>query len=706
MLALLKKHFGYETFRPLQADIIQHVLAQKNSLILMPTGGGKSLCFQLPALKFEGLTLVISPLIALMKDQVDNLQANGIPAAFLNSTLNLSEVNNVRQRVLNNELKLLYIAPERLSANGFREFLAQLKISLIAIDEAHCISEWGHDFRPDYRNLRQLRADFPQTPIIALTATATEKVRADIQQQLALKDARVFLSSFNRPNLSYFIQPKQQPFEKLIELLNQHKNEPTIIYCFSRKNTETLASDLQANGINALPYHAGLDGNTRRQTQEKFIRDQIQVIVATIAFGMGIDKPDIRLIVHFDLPKSIEGYYQETGRAGRDGLPAKCVLFYSFGDKFKHDYFIRQTIDEAERERSAQNLQKVIDFCESINCRRQFLLEYFNEKFSQTCDGCDICLNVGEKFDATELTQKILSCVARVRERFGANYITEILAGSRSAKIQQRGHHQLPTFGIVKDFNATELRQIIKFLIAKNLLQRTEGEYPILLLTPKGWQFLRQSEKITLPKIQREAKFKTRRLEKLEFDAELFAELRNLRQELAEERDVPPFVIFGDQSLREMAHYLPQNLESFAKIHGVGSQKLASFGKKFLQVICEYAQIKNITTKTIIRRPSKQKLSETYQLTQKLINQKLSINEVAMQRELSKDTIVTHLEKLVEFGESVDFSHLQMPEKELNEIAVVFYRLGDDLLRPVFDKFEEKYSYDELKLARLILKNM
>ena len=389
----LKKYFGYEEFRPLQKEIIERILAGKDCVVLMPTGGGKSLCFQLPALMLPGVAIVISPLISLMKDQVDALHTNGITSDFINSTLSQDEITNVMNKAKSGELKIVYIAPERLSVIGFEDFLHTLNISLIAIDEAHCISQWGHDFRPDYRNLKILRNNFPSIPIIALTATATEKVREDIIKQLNLEDSKVFISSFNRPNLSYEVLPKKDSLKSIIALLNNYKEESVIIYCFSRNDTEKLVDNLNKYGFNALPYHAGLDSKQRKENQEKFIKDEINIMVATIAFGMGIDKPDVRLVIHHSLPKSIEGYYQETGRAGRDGLPARCVLFFSYADKFKHDYFIRNMTNIEEQRKSQENLEQVLHYGNLNICRRRFLLRYFNEDYIEVnCGNCDRCV--------------------------------------------------------------------------------------------------------------------------------------------------------------------------------------------------------------------------------------------------------------------------------------------------------------------------
>lgn len=477
MKTILKKHFGYEEFRPLQEEIIGLVLAKRDCVVLMPTGGGKSLCFQLPALMMEGVAVVVSPLISLMKDQVDALRANGIGADFINSTLSQNEISDVMDRAKTGKIKILYVAPERFTVFGFEKFLHSLKISLIAIDEAHCISEWGHDFRPDYRNLKLLRSKFSAIPLIALTATATEKVRDDIIKQLDLKDHKVFISSFNRPNLSYEVLPKKDSLKSILALLENYRNESVIIYCFSRSDTETMVANLNKYGFKAEAYHAGLDANKRKDNQEKFIRDEINIIVATIAFGMGIDKPDVRLVIHHSLPKSIEGYYQETGRAGRDGLPARCVLFFSYADKFKHDYFIRNTADETERKKAQEKLDHVLQYGNLYGCRRKFLLRYFNEKYEQTnCGNCDGCVP------------------------------------------------QIP-------------------------LETDKVEKSVI------------------------------------YDSVLFEKLKEIRIKEARRLNVPPYMIFGDKALHEMATHFPQTPITFLEINGVGNRKLVQFGEIFMSAI-------------------------------------------------------------------------------------------------------------------------
>ena len=463
----------------------------------------------------------------------------------------------------------------------FQHFLQKINVSLIAIDESHCISEWGHDFRPDYRNLKMLRNMFPEVPAMALTATATQKVREDIICQLSLEKAKIFTSSFNRPNLSYAVLPKKNSYDQLINIFREHRNEAAIIYCFSRKDTEHLAADLRQEGFKALPYHAGLESEARRTNQEKFIRDEAQIIVATIAFGMGIDKPDVRLVIHYHLPKSIEGYYQETGRAGRDGLPSRCMLFYSPADAIKQQYFIRQIENEAERKNAYRKLDQMVEYCELATCRRSHLLAYFGEDYHQEkCDGCDICFSPQEDFDATIISQKIMSAIIRTGQRFGINYIIDVLVGAKNKKILERDHHELSVYGIVDDFSKEDLRRIISQLVFKKLIVKSGDEYPILELSPRGQDFLKQREEIHLPKPKSIAKLsQPSEAVETEYDRDLFEQLRLLRKELADEQGVPPFVVFGDLALRQMAVYLPQSEENFSRSAAWARKSLNDTGK-------------------------------------------------------------------------------------------------------------------------------
>ena len=724
MLSQLKTHFGFDSFLPLQEEIITKVLARTDTLVLMPTGGGKSLCYQLPALCLGGLTIVVSPLIALMKDQVDSLRANGISAAFINSTLTAAEIKRTQEQAQSGQVKILYLAPERLALPGFRHFLRTINISLIAIDEAHCISEWGHDFRPDYRNLKTLRRDFPAVPLIALTATATEKVRADIVAQLGLRQPGIFISSFNRPNLSYEVRPKINSLGSLLELLRKHDNGAAIIYCFSRKGTEAMAADLAANGLDALPYHAGLDSSTRRRTQEKFIRGDVPIVVATIAFGMGIDKPDIRLVVHFDLPKSVEGYYQETGRAGRDGLPSKCVLFYSYADKIKHEHFVSQIENEVEQDNARRKLDEMVAFCELLACRRRYLLEYFDEQWEdQACGGCDICLTPREEYDATLISQKVLSAVIRTGERFGAVHISNVLQGSSTKQVRSWGHDRLPVYGIAKEYTDDRLRQSIRALLARGLLAIDGNSRPTLAVTSEGRAFLKSGDKLTLnrPKpalenidlaTRNDPQSKSRGIAKplptteLPHDPELFEKLRSLRKKLADERDMSAFVIFHDTTLRQMASRLPQSREAFARISGVGSRKLDEYSEPFLALISEHAGISKETGQGVpvarhqmsasVTRPS-----STLNQTEALVSEKLSISEIAQRRGLTGGTIISHLTSLVMAGVAVDLDHLMPPPDRMGNITAAFRHTDDIQLTPVREILGDAYSYEEIHLARI-----
>ncbi len=710
MLEQLKAYFGFDRFLPLQEEIITKVLAKRDTLVLMPTGGGKSLCYQLPALRFKGLTLVVSPLIALMKDQVDGLLANGVPAGLLNSTLTAQEANQVQDQARQGKIKILYVAPERLAISGFQRFLQSLDVSLIAIDEAHCISEWGHDFRPDYRNLKSLRKDFPGVPVIALTATATEPVREDIVNQLALDKPEIFISSFNRPNLTYTIQPKTEPLGSLLHLLEKHQGGSAIIYRFSRKATEETALELSERGFSALPYHAGLERDLRRETQEKFIRDQVQIVVATIAFGMGIDKPDVRLVVHYDLPKTVEGYYQETGRAGRDGLPSDCVLFYSYGDRSKQEYFISQIEDDDEREKAHTKLEQVLALCDLQTCRRAYLMEYLGESWPETdCGGCDICLLPREEFDATEIAQKILSAAVRTGERFGVNYLVDVLRGSANKAVRTRGHHELPVFGISRDVDADELKEMVRSLVTNGLLAQNGGDYPTLSVSQKGRKFLNDREKLTLTRLKQTTPVQKTALagdRETAYDTKLFDELAALRLEIATDREVPAYQIFGNKSLQQMAFHMPQNEVEFSKISGVGDAKLRDFSERFLEVINEYMQANGqpvAVNPVPVSAPKKRVrgISMSIRETKDLVAQGLSFEEVAEQRGISETTIRSHLERFIQEGGQIDLGHLMPTEDRRVKIESAFKEMGEARLTPVREFLGDDYTWDELAVVRM-----
>jgi len=709
---LLKTRFGYDRFRPLQAEIIQTVLGGNDALVLMPTGGGKSLCYQLPALCLDGLTLVVSPLIALMKDQVDALRANGIAAAFVNSTVPPREARETLAEARAGRLKILYIAPERLAVPGFSDFLRSVRVSQIAIDEAHCISEWGHDFRPDYRNLRILRERFPDTPVMALTATATAQVRDDIVEQLAIPNARRFVASFDRQNLTYTVRPKRRAFEALLELLRQHSDGSAIVYCLSRQNTEDLAADLSDEGIQALPYHAGLEPAVRRTTQDRFIRDEVRVVTATIAFGMGIDKPDVRLIVHYHLPKTLEGYYQETGRAGRDDLPSTCVLFYGASDRHALTGFIEQIEDETERARAWEKLRQMVRYSELQTCRRVFLLDYFGEPYDRpSCDGCDMCLSEREEFDATEIAQKVLSAIIRTGQRFGVAHVIQVLRGSRERRLLSLGHDRLSVYGVARDHTRAQLSEIVGLLEGAELVQRSADQFRTLAVTPRGLDFLRQREPLTLTRVKPvevDAPQSRPRVEDLDFDRDLFARLRDLRFRLAQARNVPPYVIFGDRSLQEMAHYLPQSRESFSHISGVGRVKLDEFAQDFLAEIRGFAEPRGLAERPRRQRQTRRRRDirrrgSTHRQTLDLLLSGLSVAEVSRQRGLTVATITSHLEQLIAAGETLPLEReLPAPER-VTRISEAFARTQSPALGPVRQLLGDDYSYEELRIVRVWL---
>jgi ATP-dependent DNA helicase RecQ len=590
----LKKHFGYGEFRPLQAEIIRDALAGRDVLALLPTGGGKSLCFQLPALMRDGLTIVVSPLISLMKDQVDALRTSGIAATFLNSALDREEAIDRLRRLHRGEYRLLYVAPERLMLDTFLDRALNWNIAHIAIDEAHCISEWGHDFRPEYRELKKLRRHLPDVPIMALTATATQRVRRDVVQQLQLREPRSYIGSFNRPNLTYRVLPKASAYEQLRACIRARPNDSGIVYCASRKTANSLAKNLTADAIAAKPYHAGLQPAERARHQEEFLRDEARVITATIAFGMGINKPNVRFIVHYDLPKNIESYYQETGRAGRDGLASECVLLFNAGDVVKQRRFIEEK-SEHEQVIAREQLRAMIGYAETRECRRATLLKYFGEELSPPrCDGCDNCLTPRETFDGTLDAQKFLSCVYRLCKKhsfgFGSHHIVDVLRGADTEAIRQRGHDRLSTFGIGRDRDRKQWLAIGRELLRLGLVAEAAGQFATLSLTESGLNVLRERSSITLTKPfelqpRRERK---QRVGEIRCDEALFERLRNLRRQIADERDVPAYIIFSDASLREMARCHPTTATEFARIAGVGQQKLRDFAARFTAAIRDY----------------------------------------------------------------------------------------------------------------------
>jgi len=596
-LEVLKRYFGFASFRPLQPEIIRATLEGRDVFALLPTGGGKSLCFQLPALIRPGLTVVVSPLIALMKDQVDALQAGGIAATFLNSSLGAAESRRRLRGLHQHEYRLLYAAPERLVPAGLLPDLQRWHVNLIAVDEAHCISEWGHDFRPEYRQLAQLREAFPHTPMMALTATATSRVREDIIQLLQLREPKCFVASFNRPNLTYRVMAKDKPSAQALDFLRARPRDSGIIYCQSRKGAEKLAAQLAAHNIAARPYHAGLTAAERSENQELFLRDEARVICATIAFGLGVNKPNVRFVLHYDLPRNIEGYYQETGRAGRDGLPSECLLLFSAGDVAKQQHFIKEK-SPAEQLIAREQLRQIVHYAESAGCRRAELLRYFGEAFpAANCGGCDNCLEPRDTFDGTLAAQKFLSCVYRIRRKsgfgFGAGHVAAVLTGSDSEQIRRRGHEQLSTYGIGREHSRADWQAIGRELARRGYLRQLTDKFNVLELTDEGLAALRARTKIILTKPMTAPPSEPEKIPRagaIACDEGLFERLRQLRKKLADERNVPAYIVFSDVSLRQMARHYPATDGQFTRISGVGEKKLREFGAAFLGEIAAHLQ--------------------------------------------------------------------------------------------------------------------
>ena len=592
-LETLRTVFGYHAFRPHQEEIIAGVIRGEDSFVLMPTGGGKSLCYQIPALHRPGVALVVSPLISLMKDQVDALQANGVRAEFYNSSLAEREAQRVLARLHQGDLDLLYVAPERLMGESFLERLKDIPISLFAIDEAHCVSQWGHDFRPDYVQLGRLRELFPRVPLLALTATADSQTRTDIIRRLGLTQATCHVTGFDRPNIRYTVVDKQKPFNQLLAFLAGRPPEDAgIVYALSRKRVEEVAGRLAAAGIAAAPYHAGLGDGERSRVQEAFQRDELRVVVATVAFGMGIDKPNVRFVVHYDIPKNIESYYQETGRAGRDGLPAEALLLFGYGDIVVARGLIENGGNPEQNRIELQKLNAMVGFAEAVTCRRRVLLGYFSESLGEDCGNCDVCLDPPERFDATEEAQKALSCVYRVGQRFGMGHVIDVLRGSRSQRLLQLGHDRLSTYGIGRELSSEVWGGVLRQLVHLGYLEQDLASYGVLKLTAAARPLLRGEERLHLARPREKpvtpVKPPRRAAGNIAYDEGLFQSLRSLRKELADTAGVPPFVIFGDATLIEMAAFRPTDAESLLRINGVGNHKLGRYGGAFLEVLRGY----------------------------------------------------------------------------------------------------------------------
>jgi ATP-dependent DNA helicase RecQ len=717
--SLLKEYFGFTSFRPLQEEIIRDALAGRDIVALLPTGGGKSLCYQLPALARPGLTVVVSPLIALMKDQVDALQANGIAATFLNSSLNAQESQARLQGLRRGDYRLLYMAPERLMLPDSLNHLQRWEVNLLAIDEAHCISEWGHDFRPEYRRLVELRERFPSLPIMALTATATERVRDDIRTLLRLQDGAYYVASFNRPNLTYRVQAKVNPVKQVLGFLQTQPKESGIVYCQSRKATEHLAAYLQEHGIMAQPYHAGLTAKERTCHQELFLRDEIQVICATIAFGMGINKPNVRFVIHYDLPKNLESYYQETGRAGRDGLPSECILLFSAGDTVKQQRFINEKPDIQEQQIAHSQLRQMVQYAECATCRRIELLQYFGEEVDQeNCGGCDNCLSPRDTFDGTEDACTILSCIAQIRGKsgfgVGLNHVIEVLTGANTEKVRRWGHERLNAYGSGKNIHSRpEWAAISRELIRLGYLQQTTEPFTILELTAQGRQFLRIRQPVMLTKPMSAPERKTPSAGDLAHDETLFNHLRQLRKTVADARNVPAYVVFSDVALRQMAREYPTNEREFLQISGVGNRKLQEFGRLFLTGIAEYIEThpRQIFLKESSHPESpsvsskKKPLGNTVQETLRCFRLGDSVEQIAKQRGLVVGTIYGHLEQAIQAGEPIGINQLFTTDQQA-QIAATFAKTGLGNLTGAKELLGDLYDYGQLRIFRALHENI
>ena len=687
----LKENFGFEKFRPNQENIIKTILSGCDTLAIMPTGGGKSVCFQLPALLFPGITIVISPLIALMKDQVDSLRANGIQACFINSSQAETEQQLHIQNLKNNKVKLVYVAPESLSY--LENVFSQITVSLIAIDEAHCISAWGHDFRPAYTNLGYLKNRFPSTPILALTATADKATRKDISQQLNLKNPHQFISSFDRKNLSLEVRPALDRVKQIIDFIKEKPNESGIVYCLSRKTTEELAEKLQKVGVNAKAYHAGLDNATRSTTQDEFINDDCQVVCATIAFGMGIDKSNVRWVIHYNLPKNIEGYYQEIGRAGRDGLPSETILFESYGDVIQLQKFASQGLNA---EVQLAKLERMKQYADALSCRRKILLSYFGELVTENCGNCDICKNPPAFFDGTIIAQKALSAIMRLQESEPLPVIVDFLRGSKNAYIYEKGYQNLKTYAVGSDISWYDWNQYIIQLINQGLCEIAFHQQNKIRLTSLAREVLFEGEKVQLTTVQ---KVNTEKADLKEPKTKsvansLFETLRKLRYEISKEEAVPAYVIFSDAALRQMETKRPMSDDELIAIDGVGKAKLEKYGDAFVKAIIAFQ--KNKTAK-----PKKE--ASTYKETLLLFQNGSTAEEISVKRKLGLGTIMSHLAKLYLDGADINLYQF-VSKEEVGLIAEAQIKLENpNTLKPYFDYLEEKLAYDKIRLALAII---
>jgi len=683
----LKKYFGYDQFRPQQEKIIETVLNKEDALVIMPTGGGKSICFQLPALLLEGVTIIISPLIALMKDQVDGLRANGIKAAYFNSSQDVTEQQEIFEQVSNKKLKLLYVAPESLSA--LTNILKPAYVSCIAIDEAHCISSWGHDFRPSYQQLGFLKKSLPEIPIIALTATADKATRKDILQQLSIPHAAEFISSFDRENITLDVRPATDRVSQIIRFIEKRPEESGIIYCLSRKGTEKLAEKLQKKGIDASSYHAGLSFEDRSKVQEDFIFDKTKIVCATVAFGMGIDKSNVRFVIHYNMPKNIEGYYQEIGRAGRDGLPSYALLFHTYADVIQLRRF---TEGAANEELQIAKLERMKQFAEATDCRRRILLGYFGELLAENCGNCDVCKNPPEFFNGTVLAQKILSCIARLKGTEAVGMVIDVLRGAQNQAVLENGYAQLKTYGIGNDISWRDWQHYVTQMINQGYCEIAFHRKNALQLTDFSKKVLFEKQQVFLTKPQAVQEQQTQKSPKTskKTTTNLFERLRKLRYKIAKEEDIPAYLVFNDATLKELERERPLSDDDFMKISGVGQRKLEVYGDEFIAEIRDFLKSKKKT---------KKKKGSTYLKTLELLQQEKSIEAIATERDLSETTIYSHLAKLYAEGKKINIYNY-VSKAEVEQVKKAKTELNSpEGLKAYFEFFEEKMPYHNIRLA-------
>ncbi|MEN8793578.1 MAG: DNA helicase RecQ [Flavobacteriales bacterium] len=698
---LLKTVFGYDEFRPLQEEIINRTLEGNDSFVLMPTGGGKSICFQIPALCMDGITIVVSPLISLMKDQVQALKANGIKADFFNSSISPEEENLVITRAMKGELQLLYLSPEKLISVS-NTWLRELNIKLVAVDEAHCVSMWGHDFRPEYTQLKNFRNSLPEVPFMALTATADKSARKDIEQQLGLRKSKLFISSFDRKNLSIEVKgmvPKKQKLQEIKRFIKSKKGEGGIIYCLSRKNTEEVSAYLEVEGLSVAHYHAGMNAEDREEVQTKFINDDIKIIVATIAFGMGIDKPNVRWVIHYNLPKNLEGYYQEIGRAGRDGLPSDTILYYNMADFLMYNKFADNGANSGMQK---EKLNRMLQFAEAKSCRRKILLSYFGEHLTEDCGNCDVCSNPPTNFDGTVLAQKALSTVVRLKEKEGLGMVVNVLRGSQNAEIHAKGYAGLKTYGIAKETSFYDWRDYMVQLANQGALEILYSENSSLKMTEIGWKIVKGEKKIQMTRpvqLKDKETLKKKKPVKIissnEVNNDLFEDLRKLRSTIAREENVPAYIVFGDKTLKEMAAELPTTENEFLAISGVGMNKMEQFGEEFMEVIRKYKNEKQSNLKT--------KKVPTTLTTFYFYKQGFTPDQIAEKRDLQLMTVYSHLSQLYSEGKEVSLAKFVSPEI-IEKVKVAFDKNERKFeLKPIFEALDEEVPYHEIRIALALI---